>query len=183
MIKKRFPFAVNSKGSPQTSISDCPNTFRLVTGEKEEEIRPKLSTESYTLMFVLQGSVHIVFDASIHRHVVAGKFLAFYNPALRSVLCCDDTILILHSPPTSIVQRLDDCVHSFQSFSSEPLPILPPLSEWIEEMYAELTKTEYICSLVKEREMESKLLGYTNPGGSLGEVYIAYFTAGLFNRR
>lgn len=163
--------------SKQEEVQYVPNCFCLRHCPDGHNLEEEFPREEYSLLFVLQGAVEVLFRGA-GRHLEAGQFFAFQNKALQSLYANKDTTLIIHYPPEEVNRYLAVCVDAFRMPSSQAMPILPSVARWIEGLQTELANCQgMLCSEDWERKLENALIGKPSYAAKYGEVYIAYYKA------
>lgn len=176
MINRLFSALFRSAAGPSSAgVCALPNTFCLLTGRSRQDVADVFPRDNYSLLFVMEKEVEVVFSGGIRRTPGAGQFLALYTPLLQSVRLDKGAVAILHIPPGIIAKQFEVFMQSFPEPCSELLPILPLLAGWLAELRPELAAAHgWICSEEKEQQMARHLLASSHSSGCLGEVYIAY---------
>lgn len=131
--------------------------------------------ESYPLIFVLQGSVKILFSGE-REWLTEGQLAVIHRTKLQKIECTENTIILKYCPPKKLESYLKQCRRVFSKECSTPVPILPPMEEWIDGLMKELGTTheeQQIECCAYESRLNEIIIQY--PRNCLGELYVPFF--------
>lgn len=137
--------------------------------------------ESYPLIFVLQGAVKMLFLAE-SEWLSEGQLAVIHRTKLQKVECSANTIILKYCPTKKLEYYFKQCRIAFNKECSTPVPILPPMAEWIDCLMKELSTTcqeQQIECCAYESRLNEIIVQY--PRNCLGELYVPFFAYWNFN--
>ncbi len=143
---------------------------------RDGEALPLSDYGTYPMLFVLQGEIRLDFPMQ-NKWVKAGHFTVVSHEKLCQILPCkEDTVILRYNPPPRLTNFFKaGCSAIFQQYMT-PVPILPPLWEWIESLLEEMasgsTMDETHCQQYCKR-FANLIMDY--PSKILYEMYIPFY--------
>lgn len=131
---------------------------------------------TYPMLFVLQGEISLDFPMQ-NEWVKEGHFTVVNHEKLCQIRSCkEDTVILQYNPPPRLTNFFKaGCSAIFQQYMT-PVPILPPLWEWIESLLEDMvsgsTTDEAHCHRYCKR-FASIIMDY--PSKTLYEMYIPFY--------
>lgn len=131
--------------------------------------------ESYPLIFVLQGSVKMFFSTQSN-WLTEGQLAAIHRTRLKKIECTENTIILKYRPTSKLEYYFEQCRIAFNKEYTSPVPILPPMTEWIDSLMKEFS-TARQAQEIDYGTYESRLSEIISqyPHNCLGEIYVPFF--------
>lgn len=157
-----------------TDIQDGGDNFRCLYyhqgGDTELVCRSR-----YPMLFVLQGSLEMHFKYDLCT-IAAGNLTVIETKALTKYHVAPDTIVLVYRPPLRLELLLRQCSAVYGTSYSEPVPILPPLQKWIDQLLTEHMQGKIWINedAHEQRRVLAHIMMLDYPRRQLGDLYGAF---------
>lgn len=157
-----------------TDMQDGGDNFRCLYYRQGGDTQ-LVCRSTFPMLFVLQGSVemHFRYDQCI---LEAGNLSVIETKTLSQYRVAPDTIVLIYRPPLRLEMIFRQCSVVYGAPYSEPVPILPPLAVWIDQLLDEHMQGKVWVGeeAHEQRRALAQIMMLDYPPRLLGELYAAY---------